>query len=222
MDLIRLLADQRCVVCAARGTLLCSACRRQLPWLQGPLCVRCGEPDPHARLRCTLCARLGSNIATVRSALSHEAGGGSIVRAWKDAARTPVARLAADCILAAVPCPVADCIVPVPAARARAAWRGVDGPVALAGRLGSAWSLPVRSDVLERIRDRPQRGLTAAQRRRNAAGSMRHRRAIGGHVVLVDDVLTTGATVRAAAHHLRRAGADRVEVVTFARVATIT
>jgi len=222
MDLIRLLADQRCVVCAARGTLLCSACRRQLPWLQGPLCVRCGEPDPHARLRCPLCARLGSNITTVRSALSHEAGGGSIVRAWKDAARTPVAGLAADCILAAVPCPVADCIVPVPAARARAAWRGVDGPVALAGQLGSAWSLPVRSDVLERIRDRPQRGLTAVQRRRNAAGSMRHRRAIGGHVVLVDDVLTTGATVRAAAHHLRRAGADRVEVVTFARVATIT
>ena len=76
--------------------------------------------------------------------------------------------------------------------------------------------------VLERIRDRPQRGLTAAQRRRNVAGSIIHRRAIDGRVVLVDDVLTTGATVRAAAHHLRRAGADRIEVVTFARVATIT
>ena len=222
MDLLRLLADQRCVICAARGTLLCSACRRQLPWLQGPLCLRCGEPDPHARLRCTLCARLGSSITTVRSALSHETGGGSIVRAWKDAARAPVAGLAADCILATVPRPAADYIVPVPAARARAAWRGVDGPAALASQLGSAWSLPVRNDVLERIRDRPQRGLTAAQRRRNVAGSIIHRRAIDGRVVLVDDVLTTGATVRAAAHHLRRAGADRIEVVTFARVATIT
>jgi predicted amidophosphoribosyltransferase len=79
----------------------------------------------------------------------------------------------------------------------------------------------VRDDVLVRIRDRPQRGLTAAQRRRNAAGSIVPRARLVGRAVLVDDVLTTGATVRAAAHCLRRAGADRVDVVTFARVATI-
>jgi predicted amidophosphoribosyltransferase len=59
--------------------------------------------------------------------------------------------------------------------------------------------------------------------RRAFALSPRHSTRVRGKiVVLIDDVLTTGATVRAAAHHLRAAGADRVDVVTFARVATIT
>jgi predicted amidophosphoribosyltransferase len=222
MDPLRVLADHRCVVCDARGAVLCARCRPQLPWLAGPLCARCGEPDPYARLRCALCMRLGSGVASARSAIAHDAVGGSIVRAWKDAARTSVAPLAAACIVAAVPRRAADVIVPVPAARARAAWRGVDGPAALAVLLGRAWGLPVRGDVLLRVRDRPQRGLTAAQRRRNAAGSMVARGSITGRVLLIDDVLTTGATVRAAALSLRRAGAEQVDVVTFARVATIT
>ncbi|MGI9187854.1 MAG: ComF family protein [Gaiellales bacterium] len=221
MDPLRVLADHRCVVCDARGAVLCASCRPRLPWLVGPLCDRCGEPDPRIRLRCALCERLGGGVASARSAIAHDAVGGSIVRAWKDAARTPVATLAASCIAAAVPPPAADWIVPVPAARARAAWRGVDGPAALATLLGRAWELPVRGDVLVRVRDRPQRGLTAAQRRRNASGSMSAAGRIVGRVVLVDDVLTTGATVRAAATSLRRAGAERVDVVTFARVATI-
>ncbi len=143
------------------------------------------------------------------------------MRAWKDAARAPVAELAARCVLAATPRPVADLVVPVPPARARAAWRGVDGPAALADLLGRAWAVPVRHDVLERVRDRPQRGLTAVERRRNAAGSIAARAEVRGRVLLIDDVLTTGATVRAAAHRLRSVGADRVDVVTFARVATI-
>ena len=222
MDVLRVLADQRCVVCDARGAVLCTHCRRGLPWVRGPLCGRCGEPDPHGRLRCVLCGRLGGTIGTVRSAIVHDGAGGSIVRAWKDAARTPVAALAATCIIAAVARPQADCLVPVPAARARAAWRGVDGPAALADLLGHAWGLPARHDVLERVRDRPQRGLSAVQRRRNAVGSIAARRAIRGRVVLIDDVLTTGATVRAGAQRLRGAGAERVDVVTFARVATIT
>lgn len=221
MDLLRLLADQRCAVCDARGPLLCAACRRSLSWLEGPLCPRCGDPDPRGRLRCSLCERLGRAVGTARSAIAHDAVGGPIVRAWKDAARAPIARLAADCVVGSIVRPAADVIVPVPPARDRAAWRGVDGPAALAEHVGCAWGIPVRHDVLQRVRDRPQRGLTATQRRRNATGSFCARRDVAGRVVLIDDVLTTGATVRAAARRLRGAGAYRVDVVTFARVATI-
>ena len=221
MDPLRLLADQRCAVCAARGALLCRACRPLLPWLRGPFCPRCGEPDPHGRVRCDRCTQLGSGIATARSALAHHGAGGSLVRAWKDAARNPVAELAASCIVAAVPRPAAELIVPVPAARERADWRGVDGPHALAILLGRAWRLPVGTGGLERVDARPQRGLSAAQRRVNAARAIVGSGRIEGRAILVDDVLTTGATVRAVAHQLRRAGAERVDVVTFVRVATI-
>ena len=165
--------------------------------------------------------QLGSGIATARTALAHHGAGGSLVRAWKDAARSPVAELAASCIVAAVPRPAADLIVPVPAARERADWRGVDGPHALAILLGRAWRLPVGTGGLERVDARPQRGLSAAQRRVNAARAIVGSGRIEGRAILVDDVLTTGATVRAVAHQLRRAGAERVDVVTFVRVATI-
>ncbi len=220
MDLWRLVADQRCAACSARGALLCRTCRSAMPWLCGPLCERCGEPEPRPRIACPVCDRLGRSVGSVRSAVELDSVGASLVRAWKDAARAPVARLAAACLVAAVPRPLCDLIVPVPAASSRAAWRGVDGPSDLVRLLGRAWMLPTAGDALRRINDRPQRGLSADQRRRNAAGAFAAAHVVTGRVLLVDDVMTTGATLRAAAWLLRQSGAERVDVVTFARVVT--
>lgn len=111
--------------------------------------------------------------------------------------------------------------MPIPGARSRVAWRGVDGPCDLARLLGKHWRLPVQTDVLERVHERPQRGLSASQRQRNAGDAFVARRAVAGRVVLVDDVMTTGATLRAGVRQLRRAGASHVDVVTFARVVTM-
>lgn len=221
MDPLRLLADQRCVACGARGSLVCRPCRAALPWLTGPLCPRCGEPGAHLRFRCGLCGRLGPAVATARSALALDGAGSALVRAWKDGARTPVASVAAACVHGVVPRPAADAVVAVPAAAARAAWRGVDGPADLAALLARGWDLPLRHDALRRVDARAQRGLDARSRRRNAAEAFQPGAPIAGRVVLVDDVLTTGATAWAAARALRRAGAARVDVVTLARVATI-
>ena len=105
----------------------------------------------------------------------------------------------------------------MPALRARAAWRGGDGAAALARLLGDAWQLEV-AGPLRRNGSRPQRGLDREERRRNARAQFRAVRAVSGAVVLVDDVYTTGATADVCARLLRRAGAARVDVVTFARV----
>jgi predicted amidophosphoribosyltransferase len=78
--------------------------------------------------------------------------------------------------------------------------------------------LPMRSDLLERSREtRTQTALTPESRHANVAGAFRAGRAAGLELVLVDDVFTTGATLAAAAAELVRAGAARVEAVTFAR-----
>jgi ComF family protein len=214
------LADQRCIACEVRGALVCRACRRGLPWLVGPLCGRCGEPVAADRIGCPVCVRLGSVLGAVRSAVALDGAATDAVRAWKDAARAPVAQLAERCI-ASVVMPPDALIVPVPAAQDRAAWRGVDGPADLAARLGRRWRLAVHADALERQTACPQRGLSATGRRRNAADAFVARRSITGRVLLVDDVMTTGATLVACARRLRQAGAVRVDAVTFARVVTI-
>ncbi len=220
MDLLRLLADQRCAGCGVRGAVLCRACRGALPWLAGPLCLRCGEPEPEPTIRCRVCRRLGVAVGTVRSAIALAGVGDALMHCWKDGARAPLTAFAAACVVAAVPRPAVDLIVPIPGAQSRVAWRGVDGPHDMARRLGQRWQLPVQATVLERVDERPQRGLSAAQRQRNASGAFAARSSVGGRVLLVDDVMTTGATLRAGVRQLRRAGATHVEVVTFARVVT--
>ncbi len=220
MDLLRLLADQRCAGCGVRGAVLCRACRGALPWLAGPLCLRCGEPEPQPTIRCPVCRRLGVAVGTVRSAIALAGVGDALMHCWKDGARAPLAEFAAACVVAAVPRPAVDLVVPIPGARSRVAWRGVDGPTDLARLLADRWHLPVWTDALERIHDRPQRGLSAAQRQRNASGAFAARSRVGGRVLLVDDVMTTGATLRAGVRQLRQAGAERVDVITFARVVT--
>lgn len=171
-------------------------------------------------LRCPVCKRLGVTVGTVRSAIALTGVGTDLMRCWKDGARAPVAALAAACVAAAVPPPAGDLIVPIPGARSRVSWRGVDGPSDLARLLARRWHLPIWPDALERVHERPQRGLSEAQRQRNAAGAFVARRAVVGRVVLVDDVMTTGATLRAGVRQLRQAGAERVDIVTFARVVT--
>ena len=99
----------------------------------------------------------------------------------------------------------------------RSVKRGHHPAERLARALGRHWDLPVL-DALGRTRaPRPQRGLSLAARRRNVAGAFAAGVKVPRKVALVDDVYTTGATVSAAASALRRGGAQRVEVVTFAR-----
>jgi ComF family protein len=216
--LLDLLAPLRCVVCRAPGPLLCDPCLAILPRIRPPVCTRCGRPTVHVVQRCRDCAGRRPAFDAAAAALVLDDHVGRLVRAWKDRGLEAVAAVLATEVLAAVPRPDVDALVPVPPAADRARWRGVDGPATLAVVLGTAWDLPVLADALVRRRARPQRGLAGDERRRNARLAFAARRSAPPRVLLVDDVLTTGATAHACAGALRGAGARSVRVVTAARI----
>lgn len=120
-----------------------------------------------------------------------------------------------------LPVPGPDLLVPVPLHPERERNRGFNQSLLLARRLGRAWHLPVRADVLVRVAPtRPQTELGAGARRANVRGAFALRRpdlVLGRHVVVVDDILTTGSTATACAVCLREGGAATVGVLTVAR-----
>ena len=139
-----------------------------------------------------------------------------LVSAWKEQGLRGTARFAAELVTDVVAPPRAAALAFVPPDRERSLKRGHHPAARLARELGERWGLEVRT-LLARSAGRRQRGLPLAERRRNVRGAFRPVAEAPTRVVLVDDVYTSGATVAAAASALRRAGARRVEVVTFAR-----
>jgi predicted amidophosphoribosyltransferase len=141
------------------------------------------------------------------------------VRAWKERGLRRLAAEAAEVVAGVLPPPPSPSVLTfVPPDRARSLQRGHHPAERLAHELGLLWSLPVLPLV---VRTRPaprQRGLALADRRRNVAGAFAPAAEAPRAVALVDDVYTSGATAAAASSALRKAGARRVEVMTFARV----
>jgi competence protein ComFC len=110
-----------------------------------------------------------------------------------------------------------DAVVPVPLHRSRLKKRGFNQPKLLARGVASRINAPV-SDTLEAVRStRDQVELSAAGRRANVAGASSARGPVAGRILLVDDVITTGATTSACARTLLQAGADEVHALRLCR-----
>jgi ComF family protein len=211
-----LLLPQRCLGCSRPGRQVCELCRSSLRRITAPLCERCGAPTAWPVRRCAECARRRLAFATARAAVVYDEPVRRIVAAWKERGLRRLAAWAADVVGEVVPAIEADCVTFVPPDRDRTLRRGHHTAAALARHLADLWELELIG-LLRRPRSAPrQRGLSRPERRRNVRGAFA---AIAAprHVLLVDDVYTTGATVSAAASALRKSGARRVEVVTFAR-----
>jgi ComF family protein len=215
--MLDLLLPQRCVVCSLPGDQVCGGCRSSLRRIAAPLCERCGAPTAWPVRRCAECAGRRLAFATARAAVEYDEPVRRVVAAWKERGLRRLAAWAAEIVLETVPRPEATCVVAVPADRDRRLKRGHHAAERLAEALGEAWELPVER-ILERTSSsRRQRGLSQAERRRNVAAAFALQSPVRGRVALIDDVYTTGATATAAASTLRRGGANRVAIVTFAR-----
>ena len=215
--MLDVLLPQRCLVCSAAGPQLCAGCRAALPVLAMPLCERCGAPTAWPVRRCRECAGRRLAFATARAAVAYDEPVRRLVAGWKERGLRRIADEAAAVMHARLEHPGGGLVTFVPPDGDRRLTRGYHPAERLATSLAAAWRLPCEP-LLGRARaSRRQRGLSLSERRRNVAGAFQPRRTVSGAVLLVDDVYTTGATANAASSVLRRAGAARVDVVTFAR-----
>jgi ComF family protein len=231
------LCPERCAACGAvvaAHALFCHACRDAVNVLGPPECERCGCPLA-AGFSCERCVLDDdAAIGRARAFARYETGvaGHPVARAvhaFKYAGTWRFATRFAAAMLPRVPATpwtrtgAAPLVVPVPLHHARLRVRGYNQSAMLALHIARARRWPVALALLVRTRDTPsQTALTAAARRANVADAFAVRRPSAARdrdVLLVDDVWTSGATARAAAHALRRDGARAVDVLTFARVA---
>jgi len=171
--------------------------------------------------RCALC-RLGvSGYDAVYTYGSYEGALRTLIHLFKYGGVRPLAGHFGKLLAVALPREERfDLIVPMPLHWRRRWQRGYNQAALLAREISRRWNAPVRNVVRRRRSTRPQAGLTNAKRRANVAGAFRITRGVrldGMRVLLVDDVLTTGATASACARVLKRAGARQVTVLAVAR-----
>ncbi|MDD4951958.1 MAG: ComF family protein, partial [Desulfovibrionaceae bacterium] len=207
---------------------LCPACSLDLAPRLGGFCPGCGAMCADATQPPTVCGDCRLNPRPWAGLMFHRAYSGAmreLILAYKFKARLGLGGLLQKFALGALKkggAETPEAIVPVPLHRSRLAWRGYNQSLELCRLMARRTGRPILNRALERIRSTPpQISLPANERRRNIHGAFLARPEIiqGRSVLLVDDVMTTGATLEECARSLKRAGAARITVLVLARTA---
>lgn len=208
---------------------LCAACWSRLAFIAPPYCERLGIPfvyDPGPGILSMQAIADPPAYTRARAAVRYDDVARDLVHAFKYGDRLDLAPLMGRWMAQAGAALLADAdaLVPVPLHWRRLWARRFNQAAALAKAMAQTTGIPLATDLLRRVRATPQQvGLARAERARNVEGAFAvpaDRRAAvkGRRFVLVDDVLTTGATVDTCARALLRAGAAQIDVIVFARV----
>ncbi|MGY6587418.1 MAG: ComF family protein [Wenzhouxiangella sp.] len=214
-----------CLLCgleAGYHSDCCDHCRADLPMVEAA-CRRCGLEVAHPVDECGRCQQQPPAFDATWSAFAYRGAIEGLVQRFKFQRDLAAGRVLAEQMarrLSELPIPMPECLVPVPLHRQRRLWRGFNQAELLCRDLtrclgGPAWQRLLR----RRQATRAQSALSAEQRRGNVRGAFQARSIPPGirHVALVDDVMTTGATLDECARVLKAAGIERVDVWVAAR-----
>ncbi|UWQ04691.1 ComF family protein [Aliiroseovarius crassostreae] len=231
---LRLLYPPQCVCCGEQVESefgLCGACWRETPFIEGVVCDLCGAPllgeEDNLASHCDDCLKTDRPWAHGRSALQYRDNARRMVLALKHGDRTDLARPAAGWMARAI-APVLlqnALIVPIPIHWTRLLKRRFNQAAELGRALSDRLDLEFAPDLLIRPRRTSVHdGLSAEERFENMKGAIKpHPKRLhalsGRHILLVDDVMTSGATFSAGADACLDAGAASVTVLSLARVA---
>lgn len=204
-----------CAGCGAGPWPFCTICAGALIALAPPWCDRCGRPTERPVASCSDCPPASIDLA--RSAFLFDGPARRAIHRLKFSGWGSVADALAGAIVAAAPLPT-DAVTWVPLGRTRLASRGYDQAKLLARSLAARTGAPALPLIRRATDTGPQARRVGSERRRVLEGAFRPSgRRVPAGVLLVDDVLTTGATADVCARVLREAGARRVSLVTVAR-----
>jgi ComF family protein len=212
----------RCQLChepGQPGIDLCAACEAQVPRNRRP-CARCGLPLARTEAQCGHCLRDPPPFQRAHVPLCYGFGTERLLPRFKFHQDLAAGRLLCDLALPLARVPDVAAVLPLPLHPARLRQRGYDQSLEVARRVAAACGLPLRTDLLRRVRaTAAQSGLDRAARQRNLRGAFTCVGTAPASALLVDDVMTTGATLAAAARALLAAGCGHVEVFALARAA---
>ncbi|MEO6299336.1 MAG: ComF family protein [Paracoccaceae bacterium] len=232
--LLHLVYPSQCLSCDARVTTdfgLCGTCWRDTPFITGLVCTKCGTPlpgeDRAVEVLCDDCLLIARPWSNGRAPLLYKDNARKLVLALKHGDRTDLARPAAQWLLrAAQPILVPDMlVVPIPLHWLSLIKRRYNQAALLSGGVAKLAGLAHCPDLLQRLRNtHTQDGRDRDGRFANMSDALRvHPRRVarieGRHILLVDDVMTSGATLAAGAEVCIAAGATGVSVLVMARVA---
>lgn len=236
---VNFLYPPRCAVCATRfgleaGHRVCAECLARAEKLPEPICSICGGPlesAAGAQTRCAQCLKSPPFFATARSIARYRPSAEddrrslpAMIRRHKYGLDQSLDKALAEFLGPDLPYSADDCdvVIPVPLHRRRLWWRGFNQAALLAACVARRMERPLDLGSLVRLRPTPpQTSQNHDERRRNvrrAFAVRRPNRVKGRRVLLVDDVMTTGATADECARVLLKAGAGRVDVLTLTRV----
>ena len=224
--LIAAVLPPRCLLCGAEGAGgqdLCSGCRADLP-LNTCCCARCALPLDHAADQCGICLKREPPFASAWAPFRYAHPLDLLEARFKFHRDLAAGRLLSALMIEALaeraPPARPERLICVPLHRERLRERGYNQALELAKPLARALRIPLDANALIRLRNTSaQTGLDAKARRRNlhAAFAVAANATLPAHVAILDDVMTTGTTLRECARVLRRAGVERVDVWALAR-----